>query len=160
MKKEILEIEICLLVLKYGIDEVLKALALVQDVSVEELKVSIKRLEERKLAKPKRSFISAVEVVSNMKINGSEKAALLRSLALRFDNKTFLPVLRDVRTLLDRFHVETRSIKSRQESVRKLFDHLASLPMSDLKNVDEDNPAEQDSVFSELAGEIIGARNK
>jgi len=160
MKQDLLEAEIRLLLLKYGSDAVHKALARVQGVSVEELRASITRLEGKRPRGHNRRISTALEVVNDLRIESSEKAALLKLLALRFDNRTFLGELRDVRALLNRFHLDLHSIRSRQDSARRLFGHLASLSVSELKRVEEEYPTGRGSAFSELAGEIIGARGK
>jgi hypothetical protein len=160
MKDNLLELEIRLLVLKYGADKIKQALAINQSMTVDELDREIRQLEQQKRLRKPISKWTAEEFVRNLKMDDPEKTVALTEVAKNFDNRTFLPQLRDVKVLLGRFNIDVGPMKSRGAAVKPVFDRLSQLPIADLRRITEDAQGSKDSVFSDLVGEIIGSRGK
>ncbi len=86
-----------------------------------------------------------------------EKSKYILELARRFENKTFLPQMRDVRNFLVPFGLDRNILKSRVDSAQKVIEKLCELSPSELAELVDFVPS-GNSAFSELAGEIMGDR--
>ena len=114
MNDKFLEFELRLLTLRYGRHELLHALARLGEQTPEELEQQIRRAEERRKAKPPRPAI--MDLVAGECRERPEITELLRALAIKFENRVFLPNLRDVQRFLDRNDAVQGKLKSRNAS--------------------------------------------
>jgi hypothetical protein len=155
MEKNYLEIDIKLLVLKYGYGPVLKGLAMATDTSLEEIEAMIRRIAEKKSPKARTlQRKTAIETAEKI-ISSSPNYELLHELALRYQDKTFLPQLRDAKRFLER-HGIMREVKKRSLAVGPVFEVLATQSQQELKELLADLHPAGTSTFSQLANEIIG----
>ena len=86
-----------------------------------------------------------------------EIAEPLRALAVAFENRTFLPQLRDVHRFLDRIGVWHGELKSRAAATRIVIRTLAKLPPSHLAQLLLDKTS-TDIDYALLASTIMGTK--
>lgn len=156
MKKELLQIEIDLLLLKYGETAVIKALSSVSDKSEDEIVEKIRVLKERKtkVSKTPRQQKQPLDIAKEV-ITGSSNESQLINLAILYQNKQFLPQLKDVKRFLGRFNV-SKNIKSRNEATRVVFESLAQCSLDELIYLATDSNTNSQSSFAKLAEHIMG----
>lgn len=154
----ILELEISLLLIKYEYKQVIKVLASLQNVKEEDLKQLIQETKEKKAtkaAKPKRSQINFGEIIFQITEQYPAKKFRIDQLAVRFENKIFLPELKDVRRFLERKSSKSIFLKSRLGGAKRVFDELGKLTLKELDElIDSDNGKKSD--LSILSDQIIG----
>ncbi len=147
------ELEIRLLVLRYGRRKVLETLAELGDQCIEELERELSAAER----KPKRKRIehSSSDIVAVESQKRPEISEQLQRLAAMFDARTFLPQLRDAQRFLDRIGIAVRNPKSRAAIMPALFRALAKMDPDELKKLVAGVTTEGDSDFSLLARTIM-----
>ncbi len=151
-----LDIEVRLLVVKYGFEKVLTALAQAGNTNIEDLRSMLQELERRpKSSQKKRPQQTAEQIVNKLDVDGPEKGELLKTLAHRFDSRVFLPNLRDVRLFLQE-HGNEGVPKARHRAAEPLFRYLADLPLSELRGMVSVEGSQQSSWYSDLSAQIIG----
>ena len=159
MKNYLLEIEVRLLILKYGYRNILSVLAKVKENSVEQVESLLRDIECRE-GRPKtvvqRNTLDVVEEI----IKDHQNYELLKKLALGYDNKVFLPQLKDVKRLLERSKVDTKNIKSRMQATKKVFEVICDYSLAEIKEMVPIQNATNESAFSALAREIIDGSTK
>ena len=159
MNTQYVDLEVRLLVLKYGYNRVIEALSKAKGVSEHDIQTALLDTEKAKTKKTKARRKSVFEISEKLVQKVPEKAAQLRELAGRFENRTFLPQMKDVRHFLIPFGIDPKSLKSRNDSAPKVFEELSKLPFNELEEFIA-HPPSSESTFSELANEIIGDRNR
>ncbi|MBX8555889.1 hypothetical protein K5D43_15490 [Pseudomonas cichorii] len=160
--KDFIEYDISVLLLRYGKSAVLRALSHKINMSHEGL---ISELERARVAQEV-SFLKKKRVEAKFNLDavlaGHEgKDLFLRKLLERFENRTFLPELKDVKRFFERYGGSSVQLKSRASSQLKLFRLLASLKVEDLEKILTDPPVR--SKFSSLgliSDEILGRTNQ
>ncbi len=157
METRLIDVEVRLLIVKYGYRRILEALSKAQGISVTNIEAALTNLEKAKPTKKRKTTKPLTEIVERFISRVPENANLLRELANRFENRTFLPQMKDVRRFLGPFGVDSKSLKSRNDSAKKVFEKLSELPSVELEELVAHSPSEE-SAFSELADEIIGGR--
>lgn len=158
MNIELLQIEVEILLLKYGEDSVLKALSAAISSTEEELrgKISVLKEKKSKITKNVRTKKQPLDVAKEV-IVGSINEDQLMSLAIRYQNREFLPQLKDVRRFLGRFDI-TKNVKSRNDATRVVFESLRRCSQEELKGLTSDSDTEGQSSFAKLTEHIIGGR--
>ncbi len=113
---------------EWGYDTVLQCLAEAQAKQAkEDLSLTAdKRNPAKHYRRP-----NAVEMAERLDTAGDRKEPL-RSLAARFDAKTFLPTASDVRHFLEMRGQDLGSVKQRQDSFKKVLDVLLSMADDEL----------------------------
>ncbi|HXB67313.1 MAG TPA: hypothetical protein VNY05_03675 [Candidatus Acidoferrales bacterium] len=81
----------------------------------------------------------------------------MRALAVGYENRTFLPQLRDVQRFLDRTGVPHGKLKSRAAATPIVIRTLANLPPDNLTELLLDKTS-TDSDYALLARAIMGAK--
>lgn len=154
MTNDLLEIDVRLLVLRYGRTRVLEVLARTGNLSLDDLERRLQALAER--AKPKRAKRSLMDLVATELEQHPAISDPLRRLAVAFENRTFLPQLRDVIRFLDRNGVTHGKLKSRAAAAPVLVRFLARLPADELARLGVPDKATSDSDYALLARAIMG----
>lgn len=156
MKTELLQIEIDLLLLRYGEPTVLKALSSATNSTEEELRRKIEVLKEKKLQTKKstRAKKQPLDIAKDVIADSANGEQLLR-LAHLYQNRQFLPQLKDVKRFLGRFNVN-KDVKSRNDATRIVFESLRRCSIEELTELTIDSNAEEQSSFAKLAGHIMG----
>lgn len=159
-RNDLLEIEINLLLLKYSKQAIIKALAKGLDTHEEILNLDIKnQLEKLKLTQPARpKKVKTFEIEEIIK-DHPEKKELLLKLNNRYENKTFLPELRDIKRFFDKHHRSTSTIKSRASAQAATFRMLAALDKAELKRLlDAPSISQSDSALGLISDQILGRK--
>ncbi len=156
MKNDFLQIELDLLLLKYGEAAVIKALSISIDTTEDELKEKIQVLKEKKLKTPKRPRQQKQPLdIAKEVIKGSSGESQLMDLAILYQNKQFLPQLKDVKRFLGRFNIN-KNIRSRNEATRVVFELLKQCSADELNKFSTDINTNSQSSFAKLADHIMG----
>lgn len=152
---EILELELSLLLINYGETKVLRSLAKVNGLNDNELETKLKRIHqlEKKPApkKPKDPSKVIEEIISQH----PQKSPLLKLLYSRFQNRSFLPELRDIKHLFNRYSLATKNLKSRSTSAAKIFRLLASLEEEELERFTQEQDKTSYSSLGIISDEIM-----
>jgi hypothetical protein len=153
MNERFLELELRLLILGYGRQKVLLALASLGEQTPQELEQQLRAAEEkRKAQRPKRSIL---ELVTSESSEHPEIAEPLRLLGVAFQNRTFLPQLRDVQRFLDRIGLKHGKLKSREAAAPVLFRLLGKLTRDELLPLVSNGHDPGESDYARLAREIM-----
>lgn len=156
--KELVDIDVGLILLRYGKAAVLNAIAHRVGVSEEELMNEIDRLraaKELSAAKKKRSV--AKFDLNSILIGRNDKAVNLIKLSERFENRTFLPELKDLKRFFERHGGSASSVKSRASAQSRLFRMLADFGNSDLERLLAEAPgSSKESSLGLISDEILG----
>lgn len=158
--QEILDLEVSLLLIKYGKESLFKTIAkrleIDEAILNNELQILLnsKSFSKNKKRNPPKPF--AIDSVIKGK---EEKSNYLRQLFSRFENKTFLPELKDVKRFFDRY--EMSAPKSRLLAKAHLFKFLAELEISELeKLLDQKTTSIRESSALGLISDEILRRKK
>jgi hypothetical protein len=76
----------------------------------------------------------------------------------RYENKSFLPQLKDVQRFLERSRVGPKSLKSRRDALKHVLAALSRLPAEELDRLARLSTGGSDSDYAHLAREIMGRR--
>ena len=150
-----LDHEVALLLAKYGSKAVLAALARNMQLSPDELESLLKKLPSKKPAARSRKSPAPVDPIEQLIQQHPAKARYFRSLQVRFQSRTFLPELRDVRRFFEQHSQALGSIKSRTESFTRLFRLLADLDLTELDELCQADPHGEYSSLGLIADEIL-----
>lgn len=158
MTERMVQLEVRFLILRYGRRKVVEALAHLNDQTVDDLDRELKNIAERKprgKSKPKQ----AIELVAEACQVRPEVVDTVKTLALRFDNRTFLPQLRDAERFLARTGAVHGRLKSRLAAASYVVGALAALPVEELNRLVASAPSSV-SEYSLLAREIMGGSSR
>lgn len=151
----LLKLDIRLLLLRYGRRRVLDALAGLTDHTPEELEREIATAEDRKTKKKARTS-STSEMVASVFRDRPELVPTVEQLMNRYENKTFLPQLRDVQQFLDRVAGTRTRLKSRKTAIGPLLRALSSMKADDIPRLTAAaETTSGDSDFALLARAIM-----
>lgn len=154
MTDKFLELNLRLLVLRYGRRSVLEALAHLEERTVEDLEREL--LAAEKKPKGKRPLPSVAEVVAAESQKRPEISEPLGTLAVAFEGRAFLPQLRDVQRFLERIGSSSPKLKSRAAAMPVLIRALAKLGPDELHQLSIADKSAGDSDFALLARAIMG----
>ena len=155
---QILQLELRLLMLRYSRRKILEGLAALGEQTLEAIEAELTAVHEattrkKSKARPKPQLS---EVITQECQGRPEIAKVVQLLATRFENRTFLPQLKDVQRFLDRFGAASRGrLKSRSTAVGKIIHVLAQMHLDELTRLAEPAPA-NDSDYAVLARQIMG----
>lgn len=160
MNDKLLKIDVALLILRYGRSSVLEAFANTENTTADELQQRLAAAAlKRKKQKP--APPSIMDVVATEVSKREEIGEPLRTLAIDFQNRTFLPHLRDVQRFLDRMNARHGKLKSRTAAAPLLIRALAKLSREDLVRLTAREFSEgRDTDFALLARAIMGGSQK
>lgn len=155
MNTELLKIEVDLLVLKYGEEAALRAFAGATGSTEDAVRRKLATLKEKKTkSMGARTKKRPIDIAKDVAKDSAHEEQLLR-LAVSYQNRQFLPQLKDVRRFLGRFNIE-KSIKSRDNATRIVFETLNRCSSDELDDFLSDSIESDQSSFSRLAGHIMG----
>lgn len=122
------------LVRRYGADQVDRAL---REISRSESRVQDGNRRSggvRSGVTKKRSSVSAQEYVAKMS-DDPEKIPLMSELAKRFEQKTFLPTVGDIRNFCQAYGVDEPASKSRASAVPRIFRFVATMSCEEMQSI-------------------------
>jgi len=154
MNKDFLEIELRLLIQKYGYNSILRTLAFIKESSLEQIETLLFRIEQRGNRSKTKKQKSDIEVAEET-IKDSANYEVLKQLALGYHNKRFLPQLKDVKRFLSQSGIDIGNIKSRVLATKKVFELLKGFGLRELEELIPSYERNEESAFSSLAKEII-----
>jgi hypothetical protein len=155
---EMLELEVSLLLVRHGKQSVLKAIARRMRLSDFELETDLRKLSDASYAlAAKKKSRGKPFLLAPLLIGRAEKADTLRLLQARFENRTFLPELKDVKRFFDRYEKHTPTFKSRLSAQTPLFKVLADVDLATLKKLLTESPlGVTHSSLGIISDEILG----
>lgn len=154
MTNDLLDIDARLLILRYGRTKVLQALARIGDQTIDELEQQMQVIARK--PRPPRAKPSVVDLFAAHAKEHPAIADPLRTLAVGFENRTFLPHLRDVQRFLDRTGVAHGKLKSRAAAAPAVVRALAKLAPDNIARLAATDQGGNDSDYSLLAHAIMG----
>ena len=150
-----LEYEVALLLAKYGKEPVLRMLAEKLACPQMELEALLTDIEKKKVAPPRYRAVPTADRLETIISQHPEKANQLRVLNSRFQNRTFLPELRDVRRFFEQHSRTLGQTKSRAESLSKLLKLLADLDLTELDALSNARESGEYSSLGIISDEIL-----
>ena len=150
-----LDYEVALLLVKYGKSALLKALAQKVNLTPEQLEAILQNPPTQSRSTHPRKKQSASDLVDALAKEHPEKAQYLRVLQARFENRSFLPELRDVKRFFDQRHRALGSAKSRVETFPKVAKLLAELDAAELAALCQSQPESGYSSLGIISDEIL-----
>jgi len=157
--QNLIDIEVGVLILKYGYEKVIKAISRVQNVTPEEIEKLLAEAQQKKGSKSKARKPSAHDLASRIAQDRPEIASVIQQLAAKFESKVFLPQMMEIRRFLEKNGVNTKSVKSRMEATKKVFEILSCMSAEELRELSEFTRSGE-SDLSVLADQIIGRKAK
>lgn len=158
----LLDLELRLLVARYGKLRVSKALeAIEEDVDLTLLDTEIRTYKgkaRRSKTKP-RSRKTIEEMVQNSSPKSLNAELLIKKLAHAYENKEFLPKLREVKLLLQSRGVPVVKIRSRAAALPIVIRALAQYDLNELKAFDKKRKPVHVSDLGMIADQILGQGN-
>ncbi len=157
MKDQFLGIEVRLLVLRYGRPAVLAALARDSGRTVSQLEQELFALEQKAPStRTARTHQPLLDVVSSVGGDRPEILEVLRELAVSYQNRVFLPSLRDVHRFLDRLGVNDVAAKSRAAAGPAVIRALAKLQPEQIRDIAAKEHPHRESDYAVLSRAIMG----
>jgi len=157
MKDELLDIDVRILVLRYGREKVLAALSRLVEQTPAQLEEQLQALGHKKSAgRRKAPNPSLVEVATSECREDPEILEPLRVLAVAFENRSFLPNLRDVQRFLDRAGASPQKFKSRAIAGPAVIRALSKWPKAELASLASRDASGGESDYSLLSRAIMG----
>lgn len=142
-----LDYEVALLLAKYGKNALLDELAKKLQLSPEQLERFLQTpLNQKSVSRSRKRPVPA-DLVAELAQEHPNKAEWLRTLHARFENRTFLPELRDVRRFFEHRARPLGTSKSRAESLPKVLRLLAELDVTELEALCH---AQEENTYSSL----------
>lgn len=150
-----LNYEVALLLAKYGKIALLKALASKINLTPDQLEATLQSPPAQARASRSRTKRSASDVIEALAEEHPEKAQSLRTLQARFENRGFLPELRDVKRFFEQHHRMLGTVKSSVETFQKLARLLAELDSTELNALCQSQPQSGYSSLGVISDEIL-----
>ena len=137
-----LEHTLRLMVRRYGFEEVsrcLREMEIADHLSgrsgqARRKKTSSDSAPAARFKKKRSGTITAPEYAAKMDVS-PEKGALLAELAIRFDDKSFLPAFGDVRNFCQIYRIDEPASRSRASAIPRIFKFMAAMETDDLRRV-------------------------
>ena len=152
---EILELELSLLLINYGERKVMKSLARVNGLNDNELESKLKRIHQLEKKPRSRKSVDGSKAIEAIISRHPEKSQLLNLLHSRFESRSFLPELKDVKRLFNRHSTHSTKLKSRNASAVRVFRLLASLDENELQKLTEEQDRTNYSSLGVISDEIM-----
>jgi hypothetical protein len=150
-----LDYEVALLLAKYGKDAVLNTIAKKLQLTLDQLEVILQTSLNEKSVLRHGKRPSSADLITRLTQEHPSKAPFLRTLYGRFENRTFLPELRDVRRFFERHAQQLGSTKSRAESLAKVLTLLAELNVAELEALCHAQPENEYSSLAVISDAIL-----
>ena len=104
--------------------------------------------------KPKKKVKDSTAVLDEICVKHPERAKRLRTLHARYQSKSFLPELKDVKRFLER-HGDVGSLKSRLDATPKVLHRLAEVPLDVLDELASTPEQRGYSSLGAISDEIL-----
>jgi hypothetical protein len=158
MTTDIITLEIKLLLLKYGRDSVLRALAQADEIPINELSALIAQKKPKAKSQGRKRNLKPEEFVESRQGLDSERKTLLLALARRYTNRTFLPTWSQIEEFVHQHTGENFRASNRQRAWPAIYRVLSELSLNELSSVEKESANREDkSDYEVLAGGILRA---
>lgn len=156
----LLELELRLLIARYGKAKVAKVLSGIGNTDLPAIKAGIEKYEDgAKRSKAQRRTEKIIEeIVREVNPVNPEIAQLLEQLARAYENKEFLPELRKVKKFLEYRDIPTLKIRSRRDALPFVLQALASCSIDELREFNETKRSSR-SDLGIITDQILGHSN-
>jgi len=158
MIDQVLNLELRVLLYRYGRRRVLESLAALGEQSLPDLEAQMSALEKRSKEKGRRPPKTAQELVAAACKDRPESEGVVLDLINRYENRLFLPQLRDVERFLNHRGIRHTRLKSRTDALPRVVQGLSQLSPAELKRLLEGTSQEGQTDFALLADQIMGGR--
>ena len=137
--KALLDLELRLLIARHGRTEVSEALSAIGEVNLAMIDSGIRTYEEKagKTRPHRRPRKNLDELVRDAGPDNPDSERLIGKLARAYQNKEFLPELRDVKRFLESRHVQAARYRSRATALPAVLSVLAGYEPDELRELDE-----------------------
>jgi hypothetical protein len=153
----ILRWHLALLLLEYGENSVVRTLADVAGQAPDELETLLQDINKVGHTKTKKAPTNKPSVSVNALLESHpEKAAVVRALKDRYDNRTLFPELKDVRRFLEKHAQSSTSLKSRVDATPKILRVLIELPLHELETMLSTPGGKEFSALGVISDQILG----
>lgn len=156
----LLNLELRLLIARYGKTEVAEALSGIESTDIPAIKAGIDDYEAgaKRSKAQRRTEKSIEEMVREVNPINPDVAHLLEKLARAYENKEFLPELRKVKQFLEYRDIPTFKIRSRRDALPTVLQALATCSIDELRELDEEKRGSR-SDLGIITDQILGHSN-
>ncbi len=158
--QSLLDLELRLLIARYGKTEVAKALSGIGSTDLTAIKAGVEDYEDgaKRSKAQRRTEKSIEEMVREVNPLNPDVAHLLEKLARAYENKEFLPELREVKRFLEARDIPTLKIRSRRNAFPIVLQVLAPCSIDELRKLDEEKRGSR-SDLGIITDQILGRSN-
>lgn len=158
----LLDLELRLLIARYGKTRVAEALSGIGSTGTDlsAIKAGIEDYENgaKRIKAQRRTEKSIEEMVREINPGDSDIAHLLEKLARAYENKEFLPELREVKRFLEDRDISASKIRSRRDALSTVLKVLAPCSIDELRKLDEAKRGSR-SDLGIITDQILGHSN-
>lgn len=156
----LLNLELRLLIARYGKTEVAKALSGIGSTDLTAIKAGIEDYEDgaKRSKAQRRTEKSIEEMVRAVDPSNPDVAHLLEKLARAYENKEFLPELRKVKQFLEYRDIPILKIRSRRDALPIVLQSLATCSLDELRELNEAKRGSR-SDLGIITDQILGHSN-
>lgn len=156
----LLDLELRLLIARHGKTRVSEVLSAIGDVDLTVIDTGIKDYEEKakRNKTQRRPRKSIEEMVQNANPDSLDAKRLIEKLARAYENKEFLPELREVKHFLESRRIPVAKFRSRADALPTVLRVLAQYELDDLQVLDE-NRRVRGSDLGIITDQILGRGN-
>ena len=156
--KTLLSLELRLLVARHGKAQVTKALSTIGDVDLAAVNDDIKGYERKRTPKgTRRGRRKSIEEMMREANPRPAARGLVEKLARAYDERDFLPELRDVRRFLESRGVSVSTLRSRSDALPTVLRVLAQQDLDELTALDKGRGG-GGSDLGVITDQILGSR--
>lgn len=158
--QRLLDLELRLLVARYGKTKVAKALSEIGSADLTTIEAGVKDYENgsKRSKAQRRTKKSIEEMVREVNPANPDIAHLLEKLARAYENKEFLPELREVKRFLEYRDIPSLKIRSRRDALPIVLQALAPCSIDELRKLDEERRSSR-SDLGIITDQILGHRD-
>jgi hypothetical protein len=150
-----LKLEMRLVLLRYGRRAIVEALADMGEQTPEDIERELAAAQEKKTSRRSVPKLP-VDLIADACRDRPEIAEILRTFVTRFENRSFLPKLRDIERFLDRVGFPHGRMKSRRAAVGHVIKALSQINADELRRLAALPSPQGESDYALLAREIMG----
>lgn len=150
-----LELELRLLLLRYGRRLVLETLASLGTQTIEDFEREISAIEDRRDRRAHKTAPSARTLIMEAFRDRPEVIIAVETLVANYEKRTFLPQMRDVQRFLNRYGEGSGRLRSRRTALTQLIEALAKMTPAQIADLSKTSEGSNDSDYALLAREIM-----
>lgn len=158
--KKFIDYEVSLLLAKYGKRALLAALARKLNLEEGELERTLNEIPSARQSRRSGGRASPPALIESLVSKHPEKGDQLKALLARFENRDFLPELRDVRRFFEDHSRDVGRPRSRQQAFPKLLSLLAELDLMELNSILEGATRSSYSALGVISDEVMRTDRK